>query len=409
VENTEPEQPEVIMSVVAIIPARGGSRGISGKNLKRVGGVTLLARAVASALAAESIDRVVVSTDDDAIAAAATVAGAEVIRRPAALADDAASPESALLHALERMSGSPRIIVFIQATSPFIDPLDLDFAVSRVRDGECDVAFSAVETSSFLWRATPEGAVGVNHDHSVRPRRGDRETQYEETGGFYVMRTAGFRQAGFRFFGRIEVALVDRVRAIEIDNPEDLAIARSLAPLAEQALPIDIDALVTDFDGVHTDDLVSIGGDGSERVTTSRSDGAGIERLRNAGYPLLILSRETNRVVTARARKLGVDVRQGVEDKAAVLEAWVRARGLDPARVAYVGNDVNDLGCLELVGWPIAVLDAHPEVIAAARVVLTKPGGHGAIREVAERILLCGVRTRPLQEERWPSPLVESL
>jgi YrbI family 3-deoxy-D-manno-octulosonate 8-phosphate phosphatase len=395
------------MSVVAIIPARGGSKGITGKNLQRVGGVSLIERAVVSALEASSIDHVYVSTDDDAIAEAARAAGAEIIRRPAALANDSASSEAALLHAMERMSGSPRIIVFIQATSPFIDPIDLDFAVARVRDGHCDVAFSAVETYSFLWRATRDGAVGVNHDHTERLRRQDRETHYEETGAFYVMRAAGFRQAGFRFFGRVEVALVDRSRAIEIDEPEDLVLARSIAPLVERQASIDIDALVTDFDGVHTDDRVSIGGDGSERVTASRSDGAGIEMLRAAGYPLLIISRETNRVVTARGRKLGVDVRQGIEDKVAVLTAWAKARDLDLARVAYVGNDINDLGCLELVGWPIAVADAHPEVLSAARIVLSKPGGHGAIRELAERILRSGSNTRTQEEEQWQSPLVE--
>jgi N-acylneuraminate cytidylyltransferase len=110
--------------------------------------------------------------------------------------------------------------------------------------------------------------------------------------------------------------------------------------------------------------------------------------LRKAGYPLLILSRETNRVVTARGRKLGVEVRQGVEVKAVVLAAWAKARGIELSRIAYVGNDINDVGCMEIVGWPIAVADAHPEVLAVARVVLTQHGGHGAIREVAERILL---------------------
>lgn len=380
------------MSVVAIIPAPGGSGGLPAESTERVGGVSLIARAVMSALAAGSIERIIVSTDDDAIAALAAAAGAEVVRGSA---EDLTTPEAAMLHALERMPDAPRIIVLLQATSPFVDPIDLDFAVSRVRDGACDVAFSAVETFSFLWRATPDGAVGVNHDHSARQPKRDRETQYRETGAFYVMRAAGFRQAGFRFFGRIEVALVGPVHAIGIDRPEDLAIARLVAPLAVPPHPIDVDALVTAFDGVHTDDRVSIGGDGSERVKASRSDGVGIERLRTAGYPLLILSRETNRVVTARGRKLGVDVRQGVDDKVAVLTAWVKARGLDLSRIAYVGHDVNDLGCLALVGWPIAVADAHPEVLAAARVVLTMPGGHGAVREASERILASGSRTGP--------------
>jgi YrbI family 3-deoxy-D-manno-octulosonate 8-phosphate phosphatase len=115
--------------------------------------------------------------------------------------------------------------------------------------------------------------------------------------------------------------------------------------------------------------------------------------LRKAGYPLLILSRETNRVVTARGRKLGVEVRQGVEVKAVVLAAWAKTRGIELSRIAYVGNDINDVGCMEIVGWPIAVADAHPEVLAVARVVLTQHGGHGAIREVAERILLAADKT----------------
>jgi N-acylneuraminate cytidylyltransferase len=395
------------MSVVAIIPARGGSKGIPGKNLERVGGLSLIGRAVASAREATSIDRVIVTTDDDAIADAARAAGAEIIRRPADISGDSASSESAILHALGELAEQPQIVVFIQATSPFIAPIDLDFAISRVRDGACDVAFSAVQSHVFLWKSAADGAVGVNHDAGTRQRRQEREPEYLETGAFYVMRASGFRQAGHRFFGRVEVALVDPVTAIEIDDPADLERARSLASVATHDQPIDVDALVMDFDGVHTDDRVSIGGDGSERVTTSRSDGAGIEMLRVAGYPMLIISRETNRVVTARGRKLGVDVRQGVENKVAVLTAWATARSIDLSRIAYVGNDLNDLGCLEIVGWPIAVADAHPRVISAARIVLEKSGGRGALREVAERILLCGANPKEHKEEQWHSPLVE--
>jgi YrbI family 3-deoxy-D-manno-octulosonate 8-phosphate phosphatase len=384
------------VSVVAIIPANGRSKDIPGKYLKRVGGVSLVARAVQSAKRASSIDRVVVSTDDDAIAAEAMNAGAEVVRRqPEPGSESSATSESAILHALDALGRAPRIIVLIEATSPFINPLDLDSAVGRVRDGQCDVAFAGVETHAFLWTSTKDGVVGVNHDAStpLRGRLPDRDerhdaAQYRETGAFYAMRAAGFRRARFRFFGRAEVAIVDRTRALEIDEPGDLVVARSLAPLFERPEAIDIDALVTDFDGVHTDDRVSIGGDGMERITASRADGIGVDMLRKAGYPLLILSRETNRVVTARGRKLGVEVRQGVEVKAVVLAAWAKTRRIALSRIAYVGNDINDVGCMELVGWPIAVADAHPEVLAVARVVLTQHGGHGAIREVAERILL---------------------
>jgi len=102
---------------------------------------------------------------------------------------------------------------------------------------------------------------------------------------------------------------------------------------------------------------------------------------------MLILSTEQNAVVRARAEKLRVDVVHGVEDKASVLREWALESGVDLADIAYLGNDVNDLPAMALVGWPIAVADAHAEVLAAARVVLTRRGGDGAVRELADRIL----------------------
>src|SRR5699024_6342155 len=128
--------------------------------------------------------------------------------------------------------------------------------------------------------------------------------------------------------------------------------------------------------------------DGTEQVRVHRGDGMGVARLRRAGVPMLILSTETNRVVAERAAKLRVEVRHGVEDKAAALHEWMSGHGLDPDRVAFVGNDVNDLPAMAQVGWPIAVADARAEVLAAARVTLTARGGHGAVREVCERVLL---------------------
>jgi len=380
---------------VAVIPARGGSKGIPRKNLRRVGGVPLIARAISSARAADRIDRVVVSTDDPQIAGVAREWGAEVVSRPAELSGDAASSESAVEHALDELARfgiEVGVVVLIQATSPFIDPADLDAAVERVRAGESDTVFSAVESWGFLWRTGSDGgAVGINHDLRRRPRRQEREPEFLETGAFYVMDAAGFRRAAHRFFGRIGVALVPQAHAIEIDTEEQLALASSIDGFVGGAsgirATIDVDAVVTDFDGVHTDDTVLVGQGGEEFVRVSRSDGMGVGRLRAAGIPVLILSTETNPVVSARARKLGVDVEQGSADKAATLAAWASGRGIPLDRIAYLGNDVNDLGCLELVGWPIAVPEAHPEVLAAARIVLASPGGSGAVRELADAVL----------------------
>lgn len=391
--------------VVAIIPARGGSKGVPGKNLRRVGGMPLVGRAVAAARQATTIDRVVVSTDDVEIAAVAREWGAEVVDRPAELAGDEASSESALLHALDvlRARGvTTGVVVFLQATSPFIDPADLDDAVGRVVAGAESCVFAAVESWGFLWRHGRNGMTGVNHDPSARPRRQDREPEYLETGAFYVMDAAGFRAARHRFFGRTGVAVVAESGAIEIDTPEQLRLASAIAPLLAPPASLDVDALVTDFDGVHTDDAVLVAQDGTEFVRVTRGDGMGVALLREAGVPTLILSTETNPVVGARARKLGVDVRQGLADKAAALRAWAAERGLDLDRVAYLGNDVNDLACLDLVGWPLAVPDAHPRVLAAARLVLGSPGGAGAVREAAERILAARERLRPREIRRTP-------
>jgi N-acylneuraminate cytidylyltransferase len=377
--------------VVAVIPARGGSTGIPGKNLTRVGGVPLVARAIAAARRVREIDRVVVSTDDADIAAVAVEHGAEVITRPAAISGDEASSESALLHALDVLTErgvDVEVLAFLQATSPFIDSGALREAVDVVVSGRHDSVFAATETHGFLWRRSPEGeAVAVNHEAATRQRRQDREPEFLETGAFYVMRSAAFRRTRHRFCGSVGLVVVPGEGAMEIDDVWQLEAARALAPLLERPTPIDVDAVVTDFDGVHTDDTASVDQDGTESVRVSRSDGMGVKLLRRAGIPVLILSTEQNPVVAARARKLSVEVRHGVDDKASALREWAAASGIPLGRIAYLGNDVNDLGCLALVGWPVAVADANPLVRASARAVTTAPGGHGAVRELAERVL----------------------
>ncbi|MEV5410441.1 N-acetylneuraminate synthase family protein [Thermopolyspora sp. NPDC052614] len=383
------------MRVLAVVPARGGSAGVPLKNLAKVGGVPLVARAVGSCLRAELIDEVVVSTDHAGIAEAAEAAGARVVNRPAELSGETASSESAVAHALERIAamddlepGEPEVIVLVQCTSAFIAPADLDAAVARVLAGEADVVFSGLETHEFVWTGPDgSGVTGVNHDPAHRPRRQDREPSYRETGAFYVMRADGFAEHGHRFFGRVAVQPVPARHAIEVDTPEDLEMVRALAPFVDEPSPIDVDAVVTDFDGVHTDDRAYVDQDGREVVAVSRSDGMGVSLLKRSGVRLLVLSTEQNSVVAARARKLGVPVLQGLASKQTALRDWMSIEGLDPERVAYVGNDVNDLGCMALVGWPIAVPDAHPKVRAAARVVLTRPGGAGAVRELCDRVL----------------------
>ncbi len=149
----------------------------------------------------------------------------------------------------------------------------------------------------------------------------------------------------------------------------------------------DIDLLVTDFDGVLTDNRVLVSDDGHESVVCTRADGIGCDLLKAAGLALLILSTETNRVVSVRGEKLGIEVVQGCADKGTAMRDLLSERGLDPARVMYVGNDVNDLGALRAVGWPVVPADAHPDVVGDARLVTEAAGGQGVLRELASTLL----------------------
>ncbi|MFC9227897.1 acylneuraminate cytidylyltransferase [Streptomyces decoyicus] len=416
-------------TVVAVIPARGGSKGVPAKNLAAVGGVPLVARAVRECRAARLVTDVVVSTDDAGIAAAARGAGAVVVRRPGDIAGDTATSEAAVLHAMDAYEAEhgTRVdaVLLVQCTSPFIVREDIDSVAAAVVEGGADSALTVAPFHGFVWRdaaddadvspapaerpasatvpaqptatapatLTATGGYGVNHDKSFRPRRQDRPQDLLETGAAYAMEAAGFRAGGHRFFGRTELVRTDPARVLEIDDPHDLARARALAPLLDAprpgALPTldDIDAVVLDFDGTQTDDRVLIDSDGREIVAVHRGDGLGIAALRKAELKLLILSTETNPVVAARARKLRVPVLHGIDRKDLALKQWCEEAGIAPERVLYVGNDVNDLPCFDLVGWPVAVAGAHDVVRGAARAVTATPGGSGAIREIAAWLL----------------------
>ena len=339
-----------------------------------------------AALDARSVDRVLVSTDSTEIAEAARRAGADVVHRPAELSGDSASSESALLHALDTCDDVPELTVFLQCTSPFTTPDDIERAIERVRGG-ADVAFAVVRSHAFLWKAAPGGGLtGVNHDQAFRPRRQDLEPEWRETGAFYVMRTAGFRAAGHRFFGRVEGVETEGRLALDIDDTDDLLRARRLAQ--PSAIPPFVPAaLVMDFDGVFTANTVYLSEDGVESVRCSRGDGMGISLLREAGLPMLILSTETNKVVAARANKLRLPVLHGRTDKLADLRRWASDAGVSLDETIYIGNDVNDVECLQAVGFAVVPADAHPSAIAVADLQLNCDGGTGAVRELADLLL----------------------
>jgi YrbI family 3-deoxy-D-manno-octulosonate 8-phosphate phosphatase len=142
--------------------------------------------------------------------------------------------------------------------------------------------------------------------------------------------------------------------------------------------------VVFDFDGVFTDNLVYVFEDGREAVCCSRGDGLGLRQLEQLGIEPHIISTEANPVVSARSRKLRISCIQNCADKRAALAQLMQERRLSLDQVAFVGNDVNDLSCLQSVGLPIVVCDAHPDVLPYARYRTVTRGGSGAVREVCD-------------------------
>ncbi|MEN8141971.1 MAG: acylneuraminate cytidylyltransferase [Thermodesulfobacteriota bacterium] len=377
------------MNTVAIIPARGGSKGIPRKNFIPFNGRPLIYWNIKAAQEAELVDQVMVSTDDPGIAAVSEAAGATVIVRPDKISTDIASSEDALLHALECIGKEPELMVFLQCTSPLTQSEDIDNCIRKLIDNNADSAFTATESHRFLWKNS-EKATGVNHDGAERKRRQDLEQEYAENGAVYVMRTAGFLQSRHRFFGKTVISEMPASRSWEIDTPEDILVAEALSIAAhgKTALPQTVEAVVFDFDGVMTDNAVYISEDGKESVRCSRSDGWGISRLRNAGIRMAVMSTEENPVVQARCKKLKLECfHQLGNKKIDRLTAWSKEHNIDMANTVYVGNDENDVECLLAAGAGAAPCDAHKSAQQVADVLLTRHGGKDAVRELCDMIL----------------------
>ncbi len=218
--------------ILAIIPARGGSKGIPRKNLQLLAGKPLLVHTLEQACAARQVNRVVVSTDDPEIAALARGHGAQVIARPEALSGDTATSESALRHALDQLETSegyaPELVVFLQCTAPLRRPHDIDAAIDHLRAAGADSLLSVVPFHGFLWGLTEGRPVALNYDFRHRPRRQDRPPEFRENGSIYVFRPWVLHQLDCRLGGQIALFPMDAWSGVDIDAPEDLLLCEWL-------------------------------------------------------------------------------------------------------------------------------------------------------------------------------------
>lgn len=218
---------------LAVVAARGGSKGIPGKNLVPLCGKPLLAWTVLQAKAARGVDEVAVSSDSEHILAVAAEYGAVPVPRPAEIAGDTATSESAWLHALdarEAAAGPFTRVVALQATSPIREAADIEAALEHYERERLDSLLTVCEVEDFFnWRIAADGtAESVNYDWRNRRRRQEIEKRYLENGSFYVFRPHTLRTMNNRLGGRIGLHVMDRHKMFQIDRPEDLRLCEAI-------------------------------------------------------------------------------------------------------------------------------------------------------------------------------------
>jgi YrbI family 3-deoxy-D-manno-octulosonate 8-phosphate phosphatase len=399
------------MEILALIPARGGSKSIPRKNIKPLAGYPLLAYSIAAALQSRLVTRTIVSTDDEEIDRIAQSFGAEApFLRPSKYALDNTPDFPVFTHALgwlkENESYQPDIVVQLRPTSPLRPPGCVDQAVQTLMDHpEADSVRGVIPSGQNpykMWRINDQGRMspllsipGIKEPFNT-PRQELPQT-YWQTGHIDAIRISTILEKSSLNGEIIYPLLIDPRYAVDIDTQRDWQRAEWIVSQGElpivlpvpgkRHLPKQVDLLVLDFDGVMTDDRVWVDQDGHEMVAANRLDGLGIAALHKAGVPMVVLSTESNPVVAARCRKLNLECIQGLGDKTQSLQRLIRDRHLDPSHVVYLGNDVNDLPCFPLVGCAVVVSDAHPEALLKADIVLTQRGGNGAVRELCDRII----------------------
>jgi N-acylneuraminate cytidylyltransferase len=402
------DRPEVL----AIIPARGGSKGLPGKNVHDFAGFPLIAYSIAAAKQARTVTRTIVSTDDDEIAAVSKEWGAEVpFRRPADISQDHSLDIDTFLHALrwleEHENYHPELVVQLRPTSPIRPPDLIDNAVKRmlgypqaeslrgvVPAGQNPFKMWLIDDNDpFMQPLNP--IEGMPEPYNA-PRQSLPQA-FWQTGHIDVIRTHVILEKHQMSGSPILSYQIDPAYTVDIDNLETLLQAEQVVWDAHISMvhpvnprrpfPDKVSLLVLDFDGTLTDDRVWVSEDGKEMVAANRGDGMGIQLLKQSGVEVIVLSKEKNPVVSARCQKLGLPVVQGVDDKPAVLQQYLTQHQVPAKQVVYLGNDINDIPCFPMIAYAAVVADANKKACQAADRILQHKGGHGAVRELCEMIL----------------------
>lgn len=392
------------MSTTLFVPARGGSRSIPSKNVRRFCGRPLLWWVLRAAEEAQRVDNVVVATDCDEIAQVVEgfrLAKVEVFRRSAETATDTAGTEAVIMEYLAcGADDEDDVFVLAQATSPFTRAVDLDAALAQFDASDADSMLSCVESRRFFWGR--DGAA-QNYDPARRPRRQDFEGCLMENGAFYVSTVGRVRREGNRISGVIEPFVMPGYSGLELDEPEDWiageAMMRRHVLATRTQRPIRL--VLTDLDGVLTDGGMHYTDDGTEAKKFNTLDGKAFELLREQGLSTGIVTASANPLIGARARKIGADyLFEGATDKLAIVRDLCAREGFELEEVAYMGDDVGDLELLQEVGLSACPSTAVDAVLPVVHYVSERGGGEGCLREFVDRLVLVSSESHAARRTR---------
>jgi len=370
--------------IVSIIPARGGSRSIPDKNIIDFCGKPLIAWTINQAVNSKYISDVFVSTDDEEISSVSSKYGAYVIKRPHEIATDLSSSEDALQHALSIIEKERKIntVVFLQATSPLRTTKDIDAAIELFNGKRGDSLFSASILGDFcVWSGQGEALESITFDYNNRGRRQERNPYYLENGSIYIFKPEILKKYKNRLGGKILLFFMPFWKSYEIDAAEDLEICEFY--MRKKILQdVENNPIFYDFDGVFTNNKVIMTEDGKESVIVSRADGMAVSKIKEMGITQLILSTEKNKVVELRAKKIGIDFFNGIDNKKEFLKNYCNKNNISLKNIIYIGNDLNDLETMKITGHPVCPKDAYSEIKDISKLILAVNGGEGIIREL---------------------------
>lgn len=368
--------------ILGVIPARGGSKGLPRKNIRFIAGFPLIYWTIQAAKQSELLDDFVVSTDDKEIAEYARLYGASVIDRPEYLAQDDTTTLAVLGHVISCQHCDS--VVVLQPTSPLRNPDTIDGCITEYKRGGYDTLATGYYTKI------------IEYGTHQNLRRQDIPGFFYDDGNVYIIARSVIENG--RWYGdKICKKVIDPDLNVEIDDEATFTMTEALLSGRLQSHRqkngfferlAKVKVLIMDVDGVLTDGGMYYADSGDEMKKFNTHDGMGIAMVKKAGIATALITSENTKIVFNRAKKLSVDhVYAGAADKTAALEKVLKSEHCSLDEVIYIGDDLNDLAVMQIVGVAVTVPGATDAVKKIAQYVTKREGGSGAVREVCDLIL----------------------